>query len=97
MGYEIIQDIINLDRISFFKLFTTLISEDICGNKCMDGHRICTCGNTNYSIHEMRTQRLYCCNTSPCETIDKYIVCKTGVIKNVDEKCENECPLSEGE
>ena len=73
------------------------ISEDICGNKCMDGHRICTCGNTNYSIHEMRTQRLYCCNKSPCETIDKYIVCKTGVVKNVDEKCENECPLSEGE
>ena len=73
-----------------------VISENLCGNICTNGSSICTCGNTNRNRTEMRKQRIYCCNTIPCETIGEFIICKTGVEKNVDEKCGNECPIAEG-
>ena len=80
-----------------------LLSETICGSECMYKGDICTCGNSSYSYDDMLGQDIYCCilPEKNCTfevfgTGSYNISCKNGTAKHIDEKCNSQCPKSQG-
>ena len=78
-------------------LFNLLIAS-ICGNHCLNDKvdSICQCGDATYNRMQMAKTYSYCCNSSPCNKMtSSNIICNNGTIKNINEKCNNNCPLSQ--
>ena len=58
---------------------------------------ICQCGQETMSIQDLAISKTYCCNRNiPCVDRGNKIVCETGSLVNVNDKCEEECPSAEG-
>ena len=59
----------------------------------------CICGNTTIKASEAASEQAtytYCCNSesSPCRQEGEKIFCEKGIVKNITEKCFNDCPFS---
>ena len=81
---------------NYYLYFLELIFGDGCyspGNG--EGWNSWICGGKAYNHTEMNSQKIYCCNSSPCTWISetKTMVCN-GTMKSVDEKCYDVCPVA---
>ena len=80
-----------------FKICTFLISERICGDKCLgeDGNSIlCQCGSQNLQQTELENQYLYCCSTTPCNSTNENVHCPNGNFQSFTEPCNMTCPIA---
>ena len=58
---------------------------------------ICQCGQQTMAIYELESSRSYCCSPDwPCQDQGNKIVCQNGTLVNINDKCGNECPTSDG-
>lgn len=58
---------------------------------------ICQCGEETMSIQDLANTKTYCCNRNlPCDDRGNKIVCQSGTLVNVNDKCKEECPTAEG-
>ena len=82
-----------------FKICIFLISETICGDKCLGekGNSLwCQCGSQNLNAAELQLefQNMYCCSTTPCRSTNENVHCPNGNFQSLTEPCNMTCPIA---
>ena len=80
-----------------FKICIFLISDDICGDKCLgeNGNSLsCQCGSQNLQGADLQNKNMYCCSTTPCNSTNENINCPNGNFQSWTEPCNMTCPIA---
>ena len=83
------------------KIGTFLISEHICGDKCLGQYgndHFCICGSQNLQFDDLQNQNIYCCSDKCLSQYsqygDKNVNCPNGNFHSFTEPCNMTCPIA---